>query len=62
MTITSKDLDRAVQAERDRCQLIALKHHDFCRNEALTGGSPDLFERARGAKHIADTIKSGGSA
>ncbi len=34
----------------------AREHGDFCDSEARKGGSKDLFERAKGAWHIAQNM------
>ena len=39
------------------CAKIAEDHAVFCQHEADNGGSPDLYERASGARHIAKKIR-----
>ena len=49
----------ALAEQRMRDAVLAHSHGDFCHREASFGGSPDLYERARGAWHIAATIRRG---
>jgi len=55
------DLHDAVLHERAKCAKTAKDHADFCRREAENGGSKTLFERAKGAAHIAQRITERGS-
>lgn len=50
-------VNEAVEFEREECAKTAQQHGEFCKNEALAGGAPELHERAAGAFHIATRIR-----
>lgn len=51
-------LAQARRQENEACAQIADEHGAFCHKEAHHGGSHDLYERASGAAHIAQLIRS----
>jgi len=47
----------AERAAYERAAVMAHSHGEFCDREARNGGHTSLFERAKGAAHIAAAIR-----
>jgi hypothetical protein len=51
-------LQEAADEALERAAGVSDEHATFCEREAYNGGSNDLFERARGAEHLAEKIRA----